>query len=298
MPQKTTQIVIASPMRGMCDSNQVIRLAGYCAPCIQVVLCAICRTAALDTISMIDTSDSQKIEDGRRFLAEHGLNLFAVLDCNALPADVRKPMSESMRFSDYSRLVIIGNAGARFWQVLQSDGPSPDHPIDSFSRSITQSFCSRYLEDEACEMIYPGNFPIPLQRIGTLLGWGEVSPLGIGISNEYGLWFAYRAAFFTTAELPLSEKSQQLRACDSCVDKPCISHCPASAVSASTAFDIPACVNFRLSENSPCVDRCLARQACPVGVEYRYPEEMVQYLYEYSIKSIRRRTNSASAADQ
>lgn len=247
---------------------------------------------------MSHTANSQAIEDGRRFLAENGLNLFAVLDCNALPADVRAPMSESIRLSDYSRLVIIGNAGARFWHALQSAGPSPDDPIDSFSSDTTQLFCSRYLRDAACEMIYPGSFPIPLQRIGALLGWGEVSPLGIGISNEYGLWFAYRAAFFTTAELPLSEKSRGAMACDNCLDKPCISHCPASAVNAGAPFDISTCIDFRLSENSPCVNRCLARQACPVGVEYRYPEEMVQYIYEYSINSIRRRINSASAADQ
>lgn len=247
---------------------------------------------------MSHTADFQEIEDGRRFLADNGLNLYAVLDCKTLPANVSAPMSEAINLSDYTRLVIIGNAGARFWQALGSASPSPDDPIDSLSKNITRLFCSRYLQGAVCELLYPGDFPIPLQRIGALLGWGEVSPLGIGISHEYGLWFAYRSAFLTTAELPVTESSRQPRPCESCVDKPCIGHCPASAVSASTTFDIPACVNFRLAENSPCANRCLARQACPVGDEYRYPEDLVQYLYEHSLESIRRRLDTTTAADQ
>ncbi len=247
---------------------------------------------------MSHTSDLQISEEGRRYLVENGLNLFAALDCNSLPDNVREMMSGSVRLSDFSRLVVIGNAGRQFWHALQVAGMSSTDPVDSFSRATTQTFCSKFLPHATCDLIYPGSTSIPLQRIGALLGWGHVSPLGIGISNEYGLWFAYRGAFLTSARLPLTEKIAQPFACDSCIDKPCIGRCPASAVCASAAFDIPACVDFRLSENSPCVDCCLARQACPVGASHRYPVEMVRYLYKYSIDSIRRYKSRAPARDQ
>ena len=160
-------------------------------------------------------------------------------------------------------------------------------PIDSFSEQLTRAFWARFLPRAECRLIYPGADSVPLQRIGELLGWGQVSPLGIGISQEYGLWFAYRTAFLTSAKLPLSPVRRQQSPCESCVDKPCIRHCPASAVEFRSAFDISACFKFRLGTDSPCVDKCAARLACPVGTEHRYPSSMMRYIYRFSMRTVR-----------
>lgn len=161
-------------------------------------------------------------------------------------------------------------------------------PIDSLSKKLTHRFCTEFIQDPAYQLLFPSDLSIPLQRIGALLGWGQVSPLGVGISGEYGLWFAYRSAFLTHVALPVSENTPPLSPCDVCVDKPCISHCPAAAVSVDNAFDISACFNFRLRDHSPCLDRCVARMACPVGVQYQYPLEMIQYIYTFSMATVRR----------
>jgi hypothetical protein len=52
-------------------------------------------------------------------------------------------------------------------------------------------------------------------------------------------------------------------------------------------FDVFECSHFRLQENSPCHDRCLARLACPVAPEHRYELAQVQYHYGRSLQTIR-----------
>ncbi len=231
---------------------------------------------------MSDTFDA-----GFEYLASQGLNLSAVLDCATLPNNIREPMSASLQLSEFSRLVELGNTGTQFCQALQAFGMPDKDPMDAFSHSVTKTFCENYLDGASCQLVFPTKHIIPLQRIGTFLGWGHVSPLGVGISEKHGLWWAYRSAFLTTAELPVTEPLSQKFACDDCVDKPCIIACPASAVSTDETFDVDACFHFRAHDNSPCVDKCLARLACPIGAESRYPDEMIHYIYQYSMSTVR-----------
>jgi len=61
--------------------------------------------------------------------------------------------------------------------------------------------------------------------------------------------------------------------CMQCASTACVSACPGNAVSISAKFNIDHCAKYRLKENSTCEAQCHARNACPVGVEYRYSEE-------------------------
>jgi len=69
--------------------------------------------------------------------------------------------------------------------------------------------------------------------------------------------------------------------CDRCSDKPCLAACPAGAVTRDR-FDVPACRTFLGSEGEgTCMDGgCLARNACPVGVDYRYAPEQLRFHME------------------
>jgi hypothetical protein len=222
-----------------------------------------------------------RFDDGLAYLAEQGLNLVAVLDCSALPESITAPLAHAQR------LVLIGSGGRRLWQALSAYGLHTADPIDHFSRLHIERFVREYLGAPPYRLLYPGDYPIPLQQLGTLAGWQQPSPLGIGIHPEYGLWFAYRAAFLTTLELPLRSAPPAPSPCATCSAKPCVSACPASAVSAAAAFDLAACIEFCLSAQSPCQSQCLARLACPVAAEQRYSAEQLRYHYGRSLHTLR-----------
>ena len=59
--------------------------------------------------------NDQKLEAGAHFLAEAGLNLFAILDCATLPAETSKAMLiADIPLADYRRLVLIGRKEANW----------------------------------------------------------------------------------------------------------------------------------------------------------------------------------------
>lgn len=236
-----------------------------------------------------------RLDQGIEFLAGHGLNMFAVLDCAALPQAVADALKEAgIAHNHYARLLLLGSGGKMLWSVLQKQGLEQTDPVDNFSLALTARFVRDYLEPAPYFILYPGPYPVPLQQFGALAGWHQPSPLGIGINARFGLWFAYRVAFLTSLELPLVSLSPPASfspsspsPCASCADKPCITSCPARAVSAEEAFSIPACTAFRLQQDSDCAEQCLARLACPVASEHRYSQAQLRYHYRRSLRSIK-----------
>ncbi len=232
--------------------------------------------------------NDQNLERGIAFLAEAGLNLFAILDCAALPAQTEEAMlAAGTPLADYRRLLLIGHGGRQMWSALQERGMEPADPVDHYSTLITRRFIHDTLHDPPTLWLYPNSpYLIPLQQLGQLAGWSSPSPLGQGINATYGVWFAYRAAFLTTLELPLRSAPPQPAPCDSCTDKPCIQTCPVSAVQPEQ-FAVDTCVQHRLAPHSSCSDRCLARIACPFFPQHRYTLPQIQYHYGRSLTSLR-----------
>lgn len=230
-----------------------------------------------------------KLSQGVEFLANQGLNLFAVLPCETLPDNVSQTLlAEDIPLKDNRSLVLIGHGGWRLWQALTAFGMQTSDPVDHFSLVMTRRFIDEFLDSPPVLMLYPAGYTIPLQQLGALAGWHHPSPLGLGINETYGVWFAYRVAFLTTLALPAIQNPQTLSPCDTCRDKPCINACPAQAVQGVGQFKVSACVDFRLQEQSVCQDRCLSRLACPVAPEHRYESAQLHYHYTHSLASIRR----------
>ena len=232
-------------------------------------------------------TEKAKLSQGIEFLAEQGLNLFATLPCEVLPDNIIQAMlAEDIPLHDYSSLVLIGHGGRQMWQALTAFGMKTAHPVDHFSLVMAQRFIDEFLDAPSTLMLYPTGYNIPLQQLGALVGWHHPSPLGLGINETYGVWFAYRAAFLTTLPLPSIKNPMTTTPCGTCRDKPCVSACPAHAVQGVNHFKVTACIDFRLQAQSTCQDRCLSRLACPVTPEHRYNMDQLNYHYKHSFAAI------------
>ena len=229
------------------------------------------------------------LNEGLDFLADSGLNLVAILPTADLPSEmVEQLAAHGIDMHSYRRLVLLGHGGRRFWEVFSATENEGDHPIDDFSAGLAATFATDYLPDADWLPIFPSTLPLNLQQLGRLAGWIHPSPLGTGITVEYGVWFAYRAAFLTDADLPVLRQDPGESPCVACLTRDCIGSCPAHATAYRDQPDIQACITHRLSPDSSCVDRCLARLACPYAPTYRYTKDQLSYHYRFSYRALQR----------
>ena len=191
--------------------------------------------------------------------------------------------------------LLIGNAGGRMWEVFALSGEYRDGKADPMDR-----WTQRVLGEIAVELVPQARqlFPFgetvwPFQRwAGRAMGVNQ-SPLGLLVHREYGLWFALRAALVFPQSDAAGEKVIQRvdelnHPCLECDEKPCLNACPVTAFSKS-GFAVNACRSYLDSIQSSqtdssltampnCMDKgCAARNACPVGREWRYGEAQLQF---------------------
>ena len=216
-----------------------------------------------------------------------GLNLLAVFDWAALPTAIQNALTHEAANLQANRIILIGHAGPRLWQVVQeSPYAGADHPIDEFTLATVRPWMTSQQPDAAFNVLYPGTTPVDLQALGQLAGWHHPSPFMVGINARNGPWFAYRALLLARCDLPPTEREVGLSPCVNCLDAPCISACPPGAAR-QDGFDLQTCLTERCTPNSPCADRCLARLACPVAPEQRYPMAQIRHSYGRSLADLR-----------
>lgn len=223
-------------------------------------------------------------------LNQHGLNLQAVFDLADLPPDLLATLGlDGAGRARFRQLILIGHLGRDFWAALQRRGLHGSHPVDQFVTERVAAWMAQALPDQAWQQVFPGPAPVGLQRLGALAGWHQASPFWVGVDAEWGSWFAYRAVLLADTELPVTPRRELGSPCDSCTDKPCISACPAGALASEQTgpWRLQACLDHRKQSGSSCLDRCLARNACPVGERYRYADQQIAYHYLHSLRFIR-----------
>ncbi|MBC7429584.1 MAG: hypothetical protein H7336_13285 [Bacteriovorax sp.] len=144
-------------------------------------------------------------------------------------------------------LCLIGHGGKTLWENLPEVKSS--NPIDDFSISQMNWFAENILKSKI-DILFPDDEQIiKLQQLGRFLGLSHQSPLGFDISNEFGLWFAFRGVFLTDKKIPLIKLAPQKFPCESCTEKLCLA--------ASEISD--------------------ARLKCPVKNEHQYGLEQRNY---------------------
>lgn len=221
-------------------------------------------------------------------LLASGLNLHAVFDLDALPDDLRAALADCCdELASFRQLILFGHGGRALWQAVSPLLEAADDPIDVFSQQTVLALFAEYFPQLKVQVLYPGDAPVPLQRLGALAGWHHESPFKVGVNAHWGSWFAYRVLLLADSSFDVSQPVAEPAPCASCELRPCVGACPAGAMVAGD-FDLQRCVDFRRQEHSPCRDRCLARLACPVAVEHRYQESQLRYHYLRSMRMIER----------
>lgn len=172
--------------------------------------------------------------------------------------------------ADIASIALVGLGGRRGWAAFSASPEAKDgvaDPLDRWSRRILDGLGAEL----GARTLYPFDGPPhwPFQRWARRAAPMHVSPLGLLIHQEDGLWRGYRGAlaFAGCLAVPLIEATTS--PCAACMARPCLSACPVGAFTGA-GYDVAACA-AHLSDRAgrDCMERgCLARRACPVGVEH------------------------------
>jgi hypothetical protein len=170
-------------------------------------------------------------------------------------------------------VLLVGNAGAAYWPHFEAwrtaQPQSLANPLDTWCREITGAVAEKF----GARAVSPSDKPyLPFQQWAIRAEGLRPSPLGVLIHPDYGLWHAYRAALLFDRALALPEPHTPIHLCDLCIGKPCLKSCPVDAYSAA-GFAYQDCLaHVRGGAGAACRDTgCLDRNACPYGLEHRYP---------------------------
>lgn len=217
-----------------------------------------------------------------------GLNRQAVFNLDTLPEDILDTIrAAGLDIESYSQLILIGHAGRKLWESVTASGIESADPIDDFTVCTVGQWFAACQPQNTYRLIYPSNHPIGLQRLGQLAGWHHPSPFMVGIDQEWGSWFAYRAVAIADTRFEPSTPLQGTSPCDTCTHKICIASCPGAALEGGR-FSLDKCVSHRRKEGSGCKATCLARVSCPVGSQHKYCEEQIRHTYSISMRAIER----------
>lgn len=181
-----------------------------------------------------------------------------------------------------SAVVLVGVAGGAMWPIFgawreaQGDGGGSD-PLDRWSKLVIDAVAGEF-GASAC---YPSEPPYqPFQTWAMRAEGLKPSPLRILIHPRFGLWHSYRGALlFRDWRDEIAASETVAHPCAACADKPCRSACPVGAIS-ENGFDVARCRQHLVTpvgQGGCMVSGCLARNACPVGAEFRYPDAQLGF---------------------
>jgi len=186
-------------------------------------------------------------------------------------------------------LVLLGFTGARQWPVFTSSPEYRDgepHPLDRWSRRIVGALAQRFDARD----LYPNTGPPwwPFQRWARRAEALHVSPLGILIHPQYGLWHAYRGALAFAEPLAVPQPRPWSNPCESCATKPCLTRCPVAAIK-PLSFDRTVChAHAGSPAGTECRSSgCLARRSCPVGALHHYGASQAEFHMNASLAADR-----------
>jgi hypothetical protein len=178
-------------------------------------------------------------------------------------------------------LVLVG-PGPGFWRHVTAqpewrDG-TPD-PVDRWSRRVI----GRIACDLGAKALFPFGGPPhrPFTAWALRTGRCHASPVRLLVHDRAGLWVSFRGAL--ALKEPLALPPPPPPPCDSCAAKPCLTACPAVALTGA-GYDLDACHGFLdTPAGQGCMDLgCAVRRACPVSAGHaRVPEQSAYHMGQF-----------------
>ena len=157
------------------------------------------------------------------------------------------------------------------WRDGQSD------PVDRWSKRVLDHIASKY--DGSAYFPFGGAPFYPFYSWAIRSGAFCASPIAFLADGTAGLFTSFRGAIAlrNAPEVELAPPP-----CSSCEGKPCISACPASALTVE-GYDVAACHGYLSGKDgADCLSRgCRVRRACPVGTPNRPPEQSAYFMSEF-----------------
>ncbi|MBZ0161592.1 MAG: hypothetical protein K8H74_02645 [Notoacmeibacter sp.] len=200
-------------------------------------------------------------------LAAHGLRSRGGFAFGADDAVPEGPYGRPARF-----VVLVGHAGGEMWPHFTDwrkyQPEDMQDPLDAWSKQVIGGVAERY----SARAVFPSDRPyLPFQQWAIRAEGLKPSPLGILIHPQYGLWHAFRGALLFEDAITLPPVEGTNHPCAVCSSKPCLNACPVDAFS-DGSFAVERCrAHVRSQAGRKCRETgCLARNACPVGAEWRY----------------------------
>ena len=172
-------------------------------------------------------------------------------------------------------VLLVGNAGPAMFDRFASERDPSRDLMDEWTRDVLGSLA----DDLDAKSLFPFDKPpLPFLTWAREAKAGHVSPLGLNIRADFGLWHAFRAAFVFADKIDFAPAKPTGSPCDSCQEKPCLSACPAGAFT-NPGYDVAACTDhLGEPQGAPCRGGgCLARMACPVAPQFRYSVQQSRF---------------------
>ena len=167
-------------------------------------------------------------------------------------------------------LALLGPAQGDFWLHFTQSPEFLDNnpnPLDRWSRRVMDALA----ETVGGTALFPFGEPAqPFISWALRSGRCWVSPVGLLVHDEAGLWVSFRGAILMETVEPAP--TQAVSPCNTCPDRPCLSACPVSAMS-EAGYDLATCHTFLDSfAGKDCMERgCAVRRACPVSARQGRP---------------------------
>lgn len=234
----------------------------------------------------------------RRTGASHGLNLVAAVPIERYDAAV-KPESRAAAIDAGARsIIVVGNGGGDFWRAFRRHAErnpgwmSRENPLDDFSAEVAEHELVAPLRNAGARatVIYPfmnSGPTLNFVELGRVAGLGGPSIIGVLINPEFGPWIAFRAAILVDHLIDEPGAAAGYDPCPRCATRSCIAACPAEAVSFPAGWDIPRCLEYRVTREPDCAPRCHARAGCVVAPAHRYPDDELAYHQMRALRAMR-----------
>jgi hypothetical protein len=180
-------------------------------------------------------------------------------------------------------LILLGPAEPGFWPHVTAqpewhDG-APD-PIDRWSSRVIGGIASRF----GGQTLYPSDGPPywPFYQWAVRSNRAFASPVTLLVHDQAGLFVSYRGAIALPERYELPALPA-ISPCDTCAGKPCLTACPATALTAK-GYDLSACHTFLDTvDGEICLSLgCSVRRACPLSQAYgRLPEQSAYHMGKF-----------------